>query len=165
MEVAATTSVWAVLWPVIVGGLIGVIATAIGPTITHMLTVKAAKKEKREKLFGSMIESLFEFDHWLDLKKDSYVYGVEKDLPYSPLSKAIAVASMHFPKVLPALHDLDIKATEYQQWMTEASARRNAGKIDTLNNGFKEVYKPYAEAMLLFQVNIPAMVKEYKVTA
>lgn len=162
MNAATTASIWPVLWPVIVGGLIAVIGAGIGPFITHLLTSRAARVEKRQKLFESMLAALFEFDHWLNLKKDSYVFGKGRDLPYSPISKAIAVALMYFPEALPALRDIEIKGHDYQKWMTEASLRRLSGQIETLNDGFEEAYKPYTEAMIRFQASIPKMVSQHR---
>jgi hypothetical protein len=165
MEAAANTSIWAVLWPVIIGGIIAVIGTTITPVITHGITSKAARAEKREQLFTSMLAALFEFDHWLDTKRDTYVYGFAKDLSYSPLAKAIAVASMHFPEAIPLLRDLEIKANKYQIWMTEAAQRRMQGNFAALNDGFTEAYEPYSKAVVAFHAKIPDMVAKYKLSA
>ncbi|NSZ65162.1 hypothetical protein G6L16_018655 [Agrobacterium tumefaciens] len=162
MEASATASIWSVLWPVIVGGVIAVVGTVIGPLFSHILTSKAAEREKRQKLFETMITALFEFDHWLDLKRSTYVYGDTKQYPISPLSKAIAVASMHFPETMVAIRDIDLKATEYEAWMTRALERRINGDVKNMNEGFADAYMPYREALLAFQREIPAMVTKYR---
>ena len=163
MEASATASIWAVLGPVIVGGVIAVVGTAIGPLVTHTLTSKAAKREKRQKLFETLITALFEFDHWLEVKRSTHVYGEAKELPISPLSKAIAIASMHFPETMVALRDIDVKATQYEGWMATANQRRVNGDLKNMHEGFTDAYSPYKVAFLAFQRDIPAMVSKYRI--
>lgn len=162
MEASATASIWAVLGPVVVGGMIAVVGTVIGPLVSHTLTSKVAERDKRQKLFETLITALFEFDHWLELKRSTYVYGDSRVFPISPLSKAIAIASMHFPDTMVSLRDIDIKATQYEGWMMRAFERRIAGDVKNMNDGFDLAYKPYKESLLAFEREIPKMVKKYQ---
>ena len=165
MEVAATTSIWAVLLPVIIGGLITALGTWAGPIIAHILTSKTAGREKREKLFETMVSSVYEFDHWMDQKRNVYAYGEKQELPYSPLAKGISIASMHFPKALPLLKEIDLQAAGYQFWMTEAAGRRLKGQLERVNDGFVEAYSLYSKTVHAFQEAIPDMVSEYKISS
>ena len=53
---------WTTLVPVIVGGVIGVVGTIVGPPLVHWLNEKAAKRKQRIEKLGELIAVVYEND-------------------------------------------------------------------------------------------------------
>jgi hypothetical protein len=66
MEAAncSVTPLWNVLLPVVVGGVIGIIAGLVGPYIIQRLKDAADKKRKRAEKCEELIGAVVEHFHW-----------------------------------------------------------------------------------------------------
>jgi hypothetical protein len=133
------------LMPVIVGGLIGIGGTLVGPPFLHWIQTKAEKKKKRADKFEELVEAIYAFDHWMDLLKSIRVFGEDDKEPISPLAKIQAISSVYFPQFDTAISEMNTTALAYQVWMFEAGQRRIAGKIAEVKKGHIELYRPYSE--------------------
>lgn len=151
MNEAAETSVWTILLPVLVGGVLATIGGAVGPTLSYLFVARSTKIAKTEQRFEDLLSAIYEYDHWLDHRRNQVAYGQEMALAAPPISKAIAIAIIHFPKLLPSIKELDTASQTYTLWMTKAGVKRLEGDIDNMNDGFNAAYTVYAKALRQFE--------------
>jgi hypothetical protein len=137
------------LWPVVVGGLltlggigVGLVATARRDAVQDR---RDAKKRRADK-FEELVAAVYAFDHWLEGIRLRDAHGVDNGEPrtVSPFAKVQAIAAVYFPQFNKAVAELDVVADQYQGWICKAEGKRLSGKIDQLNDGFKDAYDPYA---------------------
>lgn len=149
MASAATTDIWAILWPVIIGGLLATLPGVVGQIVTHVLAQSAAAKTRRRNRFQRIADGLAELERWLSGQKNELVYGEKpKDDP-DPLPAVMTMAMMDFPELLPELDELEDKARLYTQWQQKAAVKRLQGNLTELNSGFDEAFKPYWQQHLV----------------
>jgi hypothetical protein len=146
MPAATTTSIWVVLLPVIVGGVIGVFGGIVGPPFVHYLQQRAEKKKKRAEKYEELVLALYEHRHWLETVTAIRTLGREGTETVSPLPKAQAIASVYFPEFDERIKELDLMATKHELWTLEAGQKRLKNLPD-FSLGQMETYGPYAEKL------------------
>jgi hypothetical protein len=87
------------LWPVGVGGLLGVggtLAGAIVPVIRDELQKRHETKRRRSDKFEEMVAAVYEFEHWLTLVRQRELYGIE-GIPetVSPFAKVQSISAVY----------------------------------------------------------------------
>ncbi|MBY5407202.1 hypothetical protein HFO98_01695 [Rhizobium leguminosarum] len=97
-----------------------------------------------------MLGAIYEQDHWLEMRSRKLTFGESIDPGPSPIRKAQATALIHFPELVQPLRLLDLKSSEYQQWMIKAYAARLDGKYAEMNEGFTEAYNGWMIGMSSF---------------
>src|SRR5262249_4878193 len=93
---AEPTTMLNVLLPVIVGGLIAIVAGLIGPPYLHHLQQKAERKRRRAEKFEELIATLYEHAHWLKEMAKVQAFGAEGRNVLSPMAKVQAISSVYF---------------------------------------------------------------------
>src|SRR5262245_22191134 len=143
---AEPTTMLNVLLPVIVGGLIAIVAGLIGPPFLHHLQQKAEKKRRRAEKFEELIATLYEHDHWLTAMASVRLFGGEEIKVVSPMAKVQAISSVYFPEFEEKITQLDAAGDQYELWTMKARQKRLAND-PTFADGSAETYKPYGEKL------------------
>jgi hypothetical protein len=137
------------LWPVIVGGLIAMGGVAISSTINVVMKrdeVRDQTKKARAAKFEKLVEAVYEFDHWMELKSNIKVHGPDEKMEVSPLARVEAISAVHFPQFATAIKNLVRTTLPYNQWMVNAAQKRIAGDATPITDGLTEAYVPYITA-------------------
>lgn len=146
MELAAV-DIWPVLLPVIVGGVIASVGGLLAPLVAHLASDRASSKRRRQERFEEMFGLVYEHDAWLSRCRGIRVYGNAGDEGPDPLPRALVIASLDFPVLLPVLLEVSNTASGYELWMHQGSHKRLQAKIAELNDGMMEAYQPYLSAV------------------
>jgi uncharacterized DUF497 family protein len=144
---AANSSIWTVLLPVIVGGLIGLVGGFVGPFLLQWRKDATEKKRKRAEKFEELVAVLFECEHWVDDLRQALVYKEERVITVSPFAKLQAISLVYFPQFAGRISEFEVRTAEYKSWMGEAAVRRASGDIANINVGFLEAYRPFNETI------------------
>jgi hypothetical protein len=79
------------LWPVVVGGLLGVGGTMvgmIGTTIRDVAQQRHEKAKRRSDKFEELVAAVYEHDHWLEGMRDRDAFGLgDAQKTVSPFAK------------------------------------------------------------------------------
>ncbi|SFP95094.1 hypothetical protein SAMN05216330_112153 [Bradyrhizobium sp. Ghvi] len=135
------------LWPVVVGGLLTMCGVAVSGGVTIALNRVQARdeqKKRRAEKFEQLVNAVYEFDLWLDIKEDVLARLEKIKLEVSPFAKLEAISAVHFPQFLPKIEELHQATLPYINWMTEAGIKRANGDF-TMHEGLKELYGNYAQ--------------------
>jgi hypothetical protein len=143
--------IWSILLPVVVGGVLAVFGGAIGPVMSHLLSSRASRQSIRTQRFDEMMASVYEHDHWLDLKRRSMVFGESLEAGPPPIYRARSIALTNFKDLVQPIKKLDAASSGYQFWMASAGQNRLKGELSALTNGFDEAYKTWLAEFLEFQ--------------
>lgn len=141
------TSVWLVLLPVIVGGIIGLAGGLIGPPFVHHLQTKAEKKKRRAEKFEELVAALFEHQHWLQTMRNVRLFNAEDKNVVSPMAKVQAISSVYFPEFDAQIRELDLAGDNYELWMMNAQQKR-IKEDDKFAEGAVEAYQAYFKKLL-----------------
>lgn len=134
------------LWSVLVGGVLAVGGGAATQWYLHTEKIKDDRRKLREQKLEEMIGLIYAHRHWMDELKAIRVLGAEREEPISPFAKIYAIAAIYFPDTLVATTTLNVKSEIYKGWMLKKARARLEKNLDTLSEGFNEVYVPYVEA-------------------
>lgn len=131
------------LLPVLAGGLVAIIAAAIGPILTNIFEGKATRRQQRLTRFEEMMSSFYSYEIWVEARRLHYQFGQEAPSMVSPLNRTATLAALHFPSVEEGIDKLRSVEKKYTVWMAESGNRRLSGKLDTVNDGFDEAYRAW----------------------
>jgi hypothetical protein len=135
------------LWPVVVGGLLalgGTVAGAIATTIRDAVQQRHEKAKRRADKFEELVAALYEFDHWMESRRQRDAFGVDIPETVSPFAKVQAISSVYFPQFDQAIRELNSATLQYRKWIHATGARRLNNDTAQLSDGFSEAYLPYA---------------------
>lgn len=99
-DASAVVSVWQVLAPVVVGGLIGVAGGVVSPWLVQKRKEESERKQRRADKFEELVTALFEFHHWLKKMRNVRVFGEDRDLEMSPIAKIQTISAIHLQNLL-----------------------------------------------------------------
>lgn len=118
------------LWSVVVGGLIGLTGGLVGPPLLHRLQREEERRKSRLAKFEELVALVYEHDAWVDLLmvNEIEIGGPEERLPPSPLTKARAIAVVHFPTLSPMLKHLHIVEQPIRVWGAQRRLERVRGQ-------------------------------------
>jgi hypothetical protein len=138
----------ATLVPVVIGGVIALAGTWLGPGISERHKETQEKRKTRAANFVELVALVYEFDHWLDKERDANLSAadyVRQEL--SPFAKLEAIAAVHFPQFDKLIRELDLQADKCMIWMMGVRVNRIKGTLsDSPLDKYVELLKPYAEA-------------------
>jgi len=137
-DVSTGSDIWPVLLPVIVGGALAAFGGAVGPVISHILGAKAAWQTARTQKFDEMLASVYEHDHWLELKRRALVFGERLEPGPPPIYKARSIALTNFEELVLPIRKLDLASSQYQSWMARAGQKRLTDEVSSLADGFDQ---------------------------
>ena len=137
------------LWPVVVGGLLGVGGTmvgVIGTTIRDAARQRHETRKRRADKFEELVAAVYEFDHWLDgiRQRDAFGVGDARDT-VSPFAKMQSISSIYFPQFSELIAELDRASSQYRIWIYTAEQKRVSNNIAQISDGFDEAFGPYAQ--------------------
>lgn len=139
----------AILLPVIVGGVIGVVGGIAGPPLSHWLSQRAAAKERKVQRLEDILSAIHEHDHWLEDMRLHRMFGdTPRPAGAPPLPRAQALCAVHLPELRKAVDALDSASIRYTLWMAEAAKRRVSGKFDEVLDGFDDAFRDYRKVQL-----------------
>ena len=123
---------------VMVGGLLAIMGGAVTQWIMHYLKTKAEVQHKRAVKFEALVEAIYEYDHWLNVKRNSLLIDNEHPEEPSPYAKLYAITAVYFPQFNNLMSELEEAADEFQSCkLTNADMHLN----DQIN---KVNYEPHA---------------------
>lgn len=99
------------------------------------------RKKRAEKL-EELIRCLYEYDHWLDERKNERVFGSHNSARVTPLSQVQSIIYIYFPDLQERAAELYQQALVYEKWMIKVGGLRVQNN-DINTDGFNEVYEPY----------------------
>ena len=137
------TDVLTNLLPVITGGVIAVAGGALAPLISHHLQSKKERRRERIDKFEELLSLLSQLDEWLGNERLRIVYGETRERSLTPLHRAEALCAIYFPQFRSSFSDLTKAVMQYEVWMAQAAQKRIRNEIQSLNDGFMDVYQPY----------------------
>lgn len=128
----------------IVGGLIGLLGGIAGPPLTHFLNRRARRTKVREEKLEELVRTVYAFDHWLEMKRNSTVFGDRSPETSTPIAIARAITTVHLTEFDSDLSELEKVARNYEIWMLGAARKRLAGEESRqVVEGFETVIEPY----------------------
>jgi hypothetical protein len=137
------------LWPVVVGGLLGVGGTmvgVIGTTIRDVAQQRHEKAKRRADKFEELVAAVYEFDHWLDSMRDRDAFGQgDAQRTASPFAKVQSISSVYFPQFSELIGEIDRATSHYRTWIWNTEQLRRANATARLWDGFNEVSIPYVQ--------------------
>ena len=137
------------LWPVVVGGLLGVGGTmvgVIGTTIRDVAQQRHEKAKRRADKFEELVAAVYEFDHWLGSSGQRDAFGVgDAQRTVSPFAKVQSISAIYFPQFSESIGELDGASAQYLIWVFNTEQLRLANAAARLWDGFNEVSIPYVE--------------------
>jgi hypothetical protein len=137
------------LWPIVVGGLIGVGGTlvgVVGTTIRDTVQLRHEKSRRRAEKFEELVAAVYEFDHWLDGIRLRDAFGDDKvPQTVSPFSKVQSISAVYFPQFNDLIRELDRASGQYRIWISEAAGKRLSDDVAQLSSGFEEAITPYVQ--------------------
>ena len=115
------------LWPVVVGGLLGVGGTlvgVIGTTIRDAAQQRHEKAKRRADKFEELVAAVYEFDHWLYSMQQRDAFGTDKaPQTASPFAKVQSISSVYFPQFDELIGELDRTSIEHLLWINDAKQK------------------------------------------
>src|SRR6266699_5334500 len=137
------------LWPVIVGGLLGVGGTlvgVIGTTIRDVAQQRHEKAKRRADKFEELVAAVYEFDHWLDGLRHRDAFGQDiVPMTLSPFAKLQSISAVYFPQFDKPIVAMSRAANRFMYKAEQKNITQNA------EEGFDEVIQFYVnkrEALL-----------------
>jgi hypothetical protein len=144
MADAQSAGMFATLVPVVIGGVIALAGTWLGPWISERHKERQEKKKVRTAKFEELVASVYEFDGWLDKERDANFANETSKQGLSPFAKLDAIAAVHFPQFDGLIQQLDQEAAKYIVWMNQTRVDIIKGTLgaDPLD-GYAEIIRPY----------------------
>jgi hypothetical protein len=113
------------LWPVIVGGVIGLVGGFGSATLVHLLQAKQAEKRRREEKFEVLVIAILETSVWLNEVMNSKFWGSKNVTEVCPITKAYAIATIYFPYLLTKVNELNDATLDHLQWIAQAALKKH----------------------------------------
>jgi hypothetical protein len=120
----ASTPLWSVLLPVVVGGAIGVIGGFVGPFLVQRAKDASDKRRKRAEKCEELIGAVVEHYHWIDALKYFTISGQGNQPTLSPITKIQAIVGMYFPEFDALALQFDTVSNNYVIWILDMGQRR-----------------------------------------
>ena len=101
------------LWPVALGGLLGMGGTmvgVIGATIRDGAQQRNEKAKRRADKFEELVAAVYEFDHWLDTLRLRNAFGQDVPRTISPFAKVQSISAVYFSQFDELVSELEIAA-------------------------------------------------------
>jgi hypothetical protein len=134
------------LWPVIVGGVIGIAGGLVGPPIVHRLQAKEREKRLRAEKFEALLVAILETQTWLDSVRNSKFWGKEEPTGLSPISKAYAIATIYFPHLVNKIDELNNATQNHVKWIAHAALNKHENP-EGFANDLPASYQPWIDKM------------------
>jgi hypothetical protein len=134
------------LLSVIVGGVIALAGSCLGPLFLQGQKNLAKLQRRRANKFEGLVKAIYEFDYWLDTERNRALGGSTSEPTVSPFAKIQAIASLYFPQFDPLVRELDRSTAKYRLWIESTNFKRMSGQLSSLPEGLEEALGPYSDA-------------------
>jgi hypothetical protein len=119
----------------------------LAPFLLEDRKQKAEKRKRRAERLEGLIQDLYEYHHWLEIKRLVNAFGEEHDPVPSPLPKAETTINIYFHSFKPSLAEMYKAANQYYLWTLQVGKKRLARQMDdNFLEGLDEAYGPYTRA-------------------
>jgi hypothetical protein len=99
-----------VLLPVVVGGLIGIFGSFVGPFFLQRAKDATEKRRKRAEKFEELIAAVFEYIDWINTTRNFQAFGTGSEPASSPMAKIRAISDTYFPEFEALLNNSTVRA-------------------------------------------------------
>jgi hypothetical protein len=134
------------LWPVIVGGLIGIAGGLVGPPVLQWLQAKERDWRLRGEKFEALIIAILETQVWLAEVQNAQFLGRGDLVRVCPITKAYAIATIYFPYLLPKVEELNNVTQDHVQWIAQAALKKHSG-VEGYADDVATSYQPFMDKM------------------
>jgi hypothetical protein len=121
---SSVTPLWNVLLPVVVGGVIGIVGSFVGPLLLQGLKDATEKKRKRAEKLEELVATVVEHYHWISALRYFTISGTGSPPTLSPITKIEAIVSTYFPEFEDCVRKLDSASNKYEIWMLSTGQKR-----------------------------------------
>ena len=140
---------------VIIGGLIGIAGSVIGPLVLEWRKQVADKKKRQAEKLEELTSALYEHEYWtynlpknIQLGKDDFITALSKLSP-PPISKMLAISHIYFPELQEQVHEFSRKSAAYiNSVITEGKVDRSNPFFVQQNEAtkhFEDIIRDYAK--------------------
>jgi hypothetical protein len=114
------------------------------------------RRSKRAEKFEELVAAVYEFDHWVEMRRRAVAYG-DTNLPPispSPFAKIEAIVAIYFPSLTRRIATLDFGFAAFKLWIDAAGMARLAAAPNWLSlpefsvEWFKEASQPYPKTRM-----------------
>jgi hypothetical protein len=161
-DAAATQSVMNTLWPVIVGGAIGILGGFGAPVFLHWRQRKERERKYREQKFEELVASVFELENWIDVSTALELALKKYEVKLSPVAKMYAISSMYFPQFIDRVLKIGTLANSVSQWVAQANLKMAQGDKSFLDDGIEGLKPLKAEMSLLLHDLLNYAAREFR---
>jgi hypothetical protein len=134
------------LWPVIVGGLIGIAGGLIGPPVLQWLQAKERERRLRGEKFEALVIAILETQVWLTEVLNAQFRGRGDFVRVCPITKAYAIATIYFPCLLTKVNELNDVTLDHVQWIAQAALKKQSG-VEGYADDEAVSYQPFKDKM------------------
>jgi hypothetical protein len=121
---------WIGLVGTVIGGIIGGASGLLAPVLLQRRKEAEERRCKRAEKFEELVAAVYEFDHWVEMRRRTVAYG-DTNLPPngpSPFAKIEAIVAIYFPSLTRRIAALDFGLIDFKFWTDVAGiARLSAG--------------------------------------
>jgi hypothetical protein len=112
----------------VIGGLIGIAGGFFGPLFLQKQREVIEKKKQRAEKFQELMAALFEYEHWLDMLRDTLLFTTEINIvptpSASPFAKLHAVSAIYFPDLESKIAVLEKAGKKREIWLGKARHKK-----------------------------------------
>ena len=134
------------LWPVIVGGVIGVTGGLVGPPVVHWLQSNERERRLRAEKFEALVIAILETQVWLVAVQNSKLWGDKEVMEVCPITKAYAIATIYFPYLLTKVNELNNVTLDHLQWIAQAALKKH-NNVEGYADDLAVSYAPWMDKM------------------
>ena len=109
---------------VVIGGVIGFSGGLIGPLVLERRKQIAERKKKRAEKMEELASLLYKHQHWIKSTMNFCLSGAEESKTISPFARIEAITRVYFHELHDSIHELDIKADQYEKWLLQERDKR-----------------------------------------
>ena len=132
----------------ITGAGLTLVGSVVTQFVTHRLKARTDKRALLGQKFEALVEAVYEHDRWVNAFVESRAFDGEKESGTSPFAKIYAIATVHFPDLLPKLKALDQTAQPLKLWALKAGQDRILGDLTAASNGSVEAASEFVKCQV-----------------
>jgi hypothetical protein len=122
--VASSTPLWNVLLPVLVGGVIGIVGSFVGPFFLQRLKDAADRKRKRAEKLEELVSAVSEHLHWIGALRFFAISGLGSQPSVSPMTRIEGIVSTYFPEFELLTRQFESASNVYEMWILSIGQKR-----------------------------------------
>jgi hypothetical protein len=133
-----------ILAPVIVGGIIGIAGSVVGPLILEWRKEISENRRRQQDHIMELINAIYEHHHWLHTQYRLMAQGHHDKLSVTPFWKIEAIKQLYFPHFGPSIQKLANASRTYERWLlTNSQSILEIHLPDELADERKELHGAY----------------------